>query len=167
MGGESSVLTLCPPRVDTPLLEGPLQEGRGRFNAKDGFSEPLVLLVDDDDPVREVTQRLLERLGVAVLPASSAQRCLELLAAPRGPIKLALVDISLKDGNCETLLEEISTRYPDCLLVAMSGYDHSRMPRVSGRTVDFLPKPFNLKDLRTLVRRAGLAIRDVKGDFSF
>jgi two-component system cell cycle sensor histidine kinase/response regulator CckA len=109
-----------------------------------------VVLVDDDDLVRRLVSRVLEREGYRVLAATSGEEGLELLEnAPE--TDLLLTDVSLP-GELDGLelgrraLQERS----ELKLVCMSGYGRedlaSDLLRVAG-TVVFLGKPFSPSEL--------------------
>ncbi|MFA6108006.1 MAG: PAS domain-containing protein [Candidatus Latescibacterota bacterium] len=110
-----------------------------------------VLLVDDEEPVRLTTARLLERHGYTVLTAASGQDGLELLRQTGNHIRLVLLDLSMPGASgTETLarLREISPALP---VVLFTGYaiDRDQHHGVQG----ILRKPVRLRELLEAVRR--------------
>jgi len=117
------------------------------------ISEPpkkTVVLVDDDDLVRRLVSRVLEREGYRVLGATSGEEGLELLENTR-EADLLLTDVTLP-GEVDGL--ELGRRAmrerSDLKLVCMSGYGRedlaSALLRIAGTAV-FLSKPFSTGEL--------------------
>ena len=128
----------------------------GGDSLSDSVRQFRVLLVDDEELVRDVTLRLLKRFpGVVVKAAPGVVSARKSLDEDREPIELALVDLTLTDGLCQDLLEEISERFPTAFLAVMSGYDPTRLPKVPGREISFLQKPFQSSALKALLVKAG------------
>ncbi len=127
----------CAPRKDT----APLWLGNGE----------LVLLVEDDASVRELTRSQLVALGYRVVEASEGQEAIDLCAYPDMQPDLVLADIILRGGidGIETA-ERIREIYPDVAVAFMSGRkpDEEKLSRLSrlGAT-DILSKPFRKRDL--------------------
>ena len=77
-----------------------------------------ILVVDDEQPIRQLVTRVLERRGHRVIPCHSAA---EALAAP-GPCDLLLVDLILPEMNGRQLTEALRERWPSLPAILMSGY---------------------------------------------
>jgi cobalt-zinc-cadmium efflux system membrane fusion protein len=110
-----------------------------------------ILVVDDDEVLLRVLTRVLAREGHAILPAASSAQALE-LAGEHAP-RLALLDLSLKDGDGMDLARELRARRPGLPLIVMTGQpwlmdEHPEQRNLLQRV---LTKPVNLADLRQAV----------------
>lgn len=112
-----------------------------------------VLVVEDEQPVRLLVERVLRRQGYHVLVAPDGVAAREVLAAYHGPLHLLLTDMVMPGGvSGDRLAEEVRARYPMARVLLMSGYTQT-LVHASGDAdagVAFLQKPF---DPALLVRR--------------
>ncbi len=104
-----------------------------------------VLLVEDDDQVRELAETLLKRLGYAVLVASCGEEALRVLQSHHGPVHLLLTDVVMPGLNGKELFAKAVELHPELKVLYMSGY-------ATNVTADrgvleehgaYLPKPFS------------------------
>jgi DNA-binding NtrC family response regulator len=119
------------------------------------MASPRILVVDDEDTIRHVLRRVLERRGCTVLDAGTAEGALEIVA-DNDP-EVALVDIVLPDMNGLKLAQEIRTRHPDCEIVIMTSHASvdTAVEAIRRGAHDYLSKPFpSLDDIWTVVSRA-------------
>jgi CheY-like chemotaxis protein len=107
-----------------------------------------VLVVDDDDSVRKVTERLLRTSGFTVLTATSGANAMEVAAAHRGGIDLLLTDIVMPGMSGRDLARELGVVRPSMKILFMSGY-HQHSPLADEQ---FLTKPFHRGELLEKVR---------------
>jgi PAS domain S-box-containing protein len=129
-----------------------------RASGTDWRGRGTILLVEDEDGVREVVGRMLERLGFYVLPAEDGIAALEALERHDGAVTAVLLDLSMpRMGGSETL-HHIRERRPDVPVVLMSGYTEqdvaSKLLNGSTGAAGFLQKPFLPEDLATVLRHA-------------
>ena len=124
----------------------PAAEPRGR----------TVLVVDDEDDVRAVTQHMLERLGCRVLAAADGREGIDLFRAHAGVIDAALVDLTLPRLGGEEIARRLRGIRPDTRVILMSGYDdaHCTGEPADHGTAGFLRKPFTVGDLGAMIDRA-------------
>ncbi|MBH0087719.1 response regulator [Pseudoalteromonas sp. AS71] len=108
------------------------------------------LLVEDDHDAAQITQLLLESLGVETVIASSCAQCLQILNHDQQFNKV-LLDMHLPDGRGTDLGQQINERYPELRLVIVSGAEPD--PReIKDLNIDrVLLKPINLSLLETLI----------------
>ena len=108
------------------------------------------LLVEDDHDAAQITQLLLESLGVETVIASSCAQCLQILNHDQQFNKV-LLDMHLPDGRGVDLGQQINERYPELRLVIVSGAEPD--PReIKDLNIDrVLLKPINLSLLETLI----------------
>jgi CheY-like chemotaxis protein len=117
------------------------------------LSAPNLLLVDDNDDVREITALLLRDTGYGVIEASSGIAALaELDGNPA--IELLIVDFSMPGMSGLELLERARARRPEIKAVLITGYvDHTWL---NGKLADeiVVKKPFTMAQLAPAVRKA-------------
>jgi len=113
-----------------------------------------VLLCEDSEPVRRVTQRMLERCGCRVISAADPVRCLALAAAEPGQIDLLVTDVIMPGQNGRQLHAQLLARRPGLPVLYMSGYAGDVIGHlgVLGDGAAFLQKPFNAEALDVALR---------------
>ncbi|MFP4193257.1 MAG: PAS domain S-box protein, partial [Candidatus Hydrogenedentota bacterium] len=118
-----------------------------------GGSE-TVLLVEDEDAVREIMERTLTRHGYTVLTASSGPQALELAAHHEGPIHLLVTDIIMPGMSGYEVAKTLAERRPGLNILCVSGYPKNIIAEdgmlVSG--AEYLEKPFTPAVLAERVR---------------
>lgn len=129
--------------------------------APDRGRSRLVLLVDDEETVRLVGRRMLERLGFSVVTAGDGVEALDVYHAKAGDIALVLLDMTMPRMGGEETFVRLRSCVPPPQVVVMSGYaevdvaSHFEGDCYKG----FLPKPFDLASLRerltTVLRESG------------
>ncbi|MDX3663491.1 response regulator [Streptomyces sp. ID05-26A] len=114
----------------------------------------LVLVVEDEDPVRRYTVSLLEELGFTVLQAIDGIEAIEVLRHRSGEISLMLLDHSMPGLSGEEVLAELEREGLTVPVVLTSGYDRTSLERrFAGHEIaDYLQKPFRLETLDETVR---------------
>jgi CheY-like chemotaxis protein len=138
------------PDVEPRRTSGANWRGRG-----------TVLLVEDEEGVREVVSRMLERLGFHVLSAEDGIAALEALDHGDAVVTAVLLDLSMPRMGGSDALRHIRERRPDLPVVLMSGYTQQEVaPRhliAEGGAAGFLQKPFLPEDLASALRHASKA----------
>ena len=108
-----------------------------------------VLVVDDEDLVRDVVVRMIEDLGYSALPAASGAAALALL--DHHAVDAVLVDLTMPMMSGVDVIAAVRARRPGLPVVLCSGFD--RDGRGSGAADAYLPKPFRIEALeRTLAK---------------
>jgi two-component system, cell cycle sensor histidine kinase and response regulator CckA len=85
-------------------------------------SGATVLLVEDDDIMRDLTRQLLEEHGFRVIAKSDGKSALESLAAHDNGIDVVLTDVVMRGMSGPDLVAELSRAHPKLRVVYMSGY---------------------------------------------
>jgi len=119
-----------------------------------GGSE-TILVVEDDEEVREIATAFLRKLGYRVLEATGAQGALALLDREPG-IDLLFSDVVLRGGSSgPALAREALARRPKLRVAFASGYPRSALPWRAelGRGVELLAKPYRIDQLARMLRR--------------
>ncbi len=115
---------------------------------KSGQATGTILVVDDDDVVRRVTERILRNAGYDVLSANSGTSALAIARERTERIDLLLTDIVMPGMSGRDLAGEIAVFRANIRVVFMSGY-HQHAPIANSQ---FIPKPFGRAALLDKVR---------------
>ncbi len=113
-----------------------------------------IVLVEDDQAVRTLVVRLLERQGYRVFSFSSGAAVLDWMAEWTEPIHLLLTDVIMPGMNGRMLAERVRTLRPETRVLYASGYTANVIVQhgVLKPGVEFLAKPFTAAALATTVR---------------
>ena len=113
-----------------------------------------VLLVEDEDAVRELTEQMLKDHGYQVLQAGSGAEALALAAKYPGTIHLLMTDVILPQMNGRALAEAMWSTRPKIKVLYMSGYSEDVIGEgLPDRRVVYLAKPFSSAALAAKVRQ--------------
>ena len=107
---------------------------------------PIVLVVDDDDDVREVAAGMLEDLGYTVLQASDGAEALTVLEQ-RSDLDVMVTDIRMPGMSGLELSERAGQLRQDLRVILISGFFQPQ-----ALTRRFLQKPFRTRDLDAAIR---------------
>jgi len=115
----------------------------------DHTGKGTILLVEDEDAVRNFGARALRSRGYTVIEAQSGVDALEQVGDKIDTIDLVVSDVVMPEMDGPTLLRELRARNPDLRVIFVSGYAEEafRKNLPEGQQFDFLPKPFGLKQL--------------------
>jgi CheY-like chemotaxis protein len=115
-----------------------------------------VLVVEDNDDVRELISENLRELGHRSVPARD--RAEALAACGEQSIDVLLTDVALPDGSGIALAGTLAARFPRMPIIVASGYGEtlrgSRIESAIRPDVLTLPKPFDIEQLRAVLERA-------------
>jgi len=115
-----------------------------------------ILLVEDEDMVRDLAQRILLQSGYTVLEARDADEAIRLCEQQRAPIHLMMTDVVLPGGmSGPDLVKHLKTSRPEIRVLYVSGYTDNAIVYhgVLDPGVTFLQKPFTPDDLARKVRQ--------------
>jgi signal transduction histidine kinase len=113
-----------------------------------------VLIAEDEDAVRKLAQRVLERAGYDVLTAKDGADALRVAESHTGTIHLLVTDMVMPTMNGRQLAERLRTAQPDLRTLYLSGYTDSSVVRQGWLNGEehFLQKPFTNDSLTRRVR---------------
>ncbi len=116
--------------------------------------EGVVLLVEDEAPVRAFASRALRMRGYTVLEAESAEDALRTLEDPTLEIDVFVTDVVMPGLDGPTWVKQALEARPNVRVVFVSGYAEDCLSEEQGRIPNsvFLPKPFSLNDLAATVQ---------------
>ena len=149
--GQGSMFEVYMPRIDEVYdISGASTE---EIELERG--DEVVLLVDDEDVVRNTVYDILSDLGYSVLQARNVEEALFVSEGHQdNPIKLLVTDIVMPGLTGHQLAEKILTRNPEMKVLFMSGYPNDTVVQqgMMARGVPFIQKPFTPKNLARKVR---------------
>jgi signal transduction histidine kinase/CheY-like chemotaxis protein len=116
-------------------------------------SETL-LLVEDEDSVREFTRDILVARGYRVLCAVDGEEALQVAKAHQGPIHLLVTDVVMPRMSGRALADRLQPGRPEMRVLYVSGYTDDAIVRhgVLAEGIQFLSKPFGMEALALKVR---------------
>lgn len=141
-------------RVYLPLVEEPPPSRTATATGDLLRGTETVLLVEDEDGVRQMMKLILQRHGYTVLEASDGVNGVEVSRAYTGPIHLLLSDLVMPNLSGRELAETVIAARPGVRVLFMSGYTEDILVHlgVESSTAEFLHKPFTLDSLGRKVR---------------
>ncbi|RME71532.1 MAG: response regulator, partial [Chloroflexi bacterium] len=153
--GQGTTFTIYLPYYPEKQVQ-PLSSGAGAGQIA-GQNE-LILLVEDNPTVLDITRAMLTHLGYRVLTAKNGAEAVELFQIHGDDIALVLTDVTMPEMGGLELAQTISARQAGVKIIAVSGYpmdasrDVDRWRQVG--IVEWLQKPLNLQTLGQALRRA-------------
>ncbi|MFQ5625677.1 MAG: cell cycle histidine kinase CckA, partial [Methyloligellaceae bacterium] len=121
---------------------------------KDLTGSGTILLVEDEEAVRNFAARALASRGYKVLEAETGAEALEVLGGHEGDVDLVISDVVMPEMDGPALLNKLRETLPDIKIIFISGYAEeafrNNLEKEDGFT--FLPKPFSLKQLAAAVK---------------
>lgn len=135
-------VTLRPTPIQKPQIEVTPTEG-------------LVLLVEDEAPVRAFASRALQMRGFTVLEAESAEEALKIVEDPTITIDVFVTDVVMPGMDGPSWVQKALKVRPDVRVVFVSGYAEEDFGDTQARIPNsvFLPKPFSLTELTEVVQQ--------------
>ncbi len=113
-----------------------------------------ILLVEDNDDLRESTREALEILGYDVTTAAEGLEALSIFGEEGNGFDLLITDIVMPGPNGRQVAEQMQARRSDLPVIFVSGYSDDVILRhgVVEEDVNYLPKPFTVPALATKIR---------------
>ncbi len=148
--GRGSVLTVLLPRAERRIAAD-----RGIAAPAAWTGRGAILVVDDEDSVREITTRMLERAGYRVIVARDGREALGRLEEDPREVACALIDLTMPGWNGIETMRALRERKPELPVLLVSGYsalDLESLPAAGGET-SLLHKPFTLQELEERLRQ--------------
>jgi two-component system, cell cycle sensor histidine kinase and response regulator CckA len=148
-------------RILFPAVPDSADREPGRLTVPQWRGRGTVLVVEDEEGVREVVGRMLERLGFQVITAEDGIEALQRLDHHGGAMAAVLLDLSMPRMGGPEVLQQIRERRPEAPIILMSGYTEqevaSKLLGPEG-AVAFLQKPFLPEDLTSVLRDVSLSV---------
>ncbi|HSA02459.1 MAG TPA: response regulator, partial [Candidatus Paceibacterota bacterium] len=142
-------------RIYLPRVEELAEHlARVPFGANLPRGHEVVLLVEDNASVREISAAMLKRLGYRVLTAANGDEAI-LIAEKRGePVGLLLTDVVMPGMNGRELAERLQKCHPKIQVLFTSGYTEDMIVRrgVKDEVMHYIGKPYSMQTLAEKVR---------------
>ncbi len=147
--GQGTTLKIYLPQVDEPL-----EEMKDEVIGEVLQGNETILIVEDEEVVRKLTIRVLEKQGYRVLQASEGGKALVLCEEFKEPIHLILTDVVMPGMSGSKLVERLKEIHPEMKALYMSGYTDNAIVHhgVLEPGVNFIQKPFNTDNLARKIR---------------
>jgi two-component system cell cycle sensor histidine kinase/response regulator CckA len=144
-GAGTTVRVLFPSAATMPESDEGPRPVAGSDDAREGGT---ILVVDDEEGVRRVVGRTLERAGYRVLLAEDGPRGVELFRTQRGGIDAVLLDLTMPDMNGHQVLEALRNVDPAVRVILSSGFSELDLAaRGEAAAGVFLQKPYLASEL--------------------
>ena len=113
----------------------------------DDFSDKSLLIVDDDNPLRDRLARAMEKKGFQVTQAESVDKGINLIK--KTPPAFAVIDLRLNDGSGLEVIREIQKNKKDSRVVMLTGYGNipTAVEAIKAGAIDYIPKPADADDV--------------------
>ncbi len=114
-----------------------------------------VLLVDDEECIRDLGKRILERSGYTVLTASNGKEALHLYKKERHKISLVILDLMMPEMGGKECLKELLRIHPNVKVLIASGFaaDGQTRETLAIKAKGFVGKPYNMRQMLQSVRK--------------
>ena len=149
--GEGTTVSIYLPRIEA-AQDAPMEKAMA---GTPGGSE-TILLVEDEDEVRELAREILEMHGYTVIDAASGAEALRVCRQCETPFHLLLTDVVMPGMSGRELGRQVETLWPTTKVVYMSGYTDDALGHhgVLEPGIILLEKPFTPESLLSAVRSA-------------
>jgi nitrogen-specific signal transduction histidine kinase/CheY-like chemotaxis protein len=146
--GRGTAFSIYLPASNKAVIEEPLPiVAMAKGNA-------LILLVDDEEMVREVGSQMLKKLGHRVIVTDSGKMALDILGSETSRIDLVILDMIMPGLTGGETFERIKQIDPEMKVLLSSGYSiNGQAVEILGRGCDgFIQKPFGLMELSQKIK---------------
>lgn len=145
LGQGTSVTILLPRYVGESVSAGERCQDQ---TAPQGKAQEILLVVEDEERVRQTNVEALRSLGYTVRHAADAREALSILETQPG-VRLMLTDIVMPGMNGRELADRVNRTHPEVRIVLVTGYERERVESDEHR---ILHKPFGIGELARRVR---------------
>jgi len=117
--------------------------------------EGMVLLIDDEEVVREIGYDMLKNLGLKCLTAANGTEGIEIFKKNSAEIKLVILDIEMPGISGEKVFHILRELRPEIKILIASGYGREYLETeiFKGKISHFIPKPFKIEQLSYQVNK--------------
>ncbi len=149
--GKGTTFRIYLPRYEGMIADAikektkPIPKGEGEW----------ALVVEDDDSVLKLADKILNGLGYTVLTARTRGEAMNLAERYAHRIQLLIIDVVMPETNGRELANQIQVLCPDLKTLFMSGYTADVIAHrgVLDKGVNFIQKPFSINGMATAVRK--------------
>jgi CheY-like chemotaxis protein len=143
-------------RVYFPAVDGPPTVGTAEPANEIVTSGEKILLVDDEELVRDLGKRILERGGYTTITTADGKEALEIYARERSNIALVVLDLVMPHMGGEKCLEELLKIDPHVKVIVSTGrsLDARERLHIGSRVCGFVSKPYQVSQMVKTVKGA-------------
>ena len=151
--GKGSTFTLCFPAIDEIASS---EDSSADKTPRSLQGNETILLVEDNQQVRNITCTMLQMYDYEVICAENAMDAIKILETSSGQVDLVLTDVVMPGMNGHQLVERILCRFPGVRVLYMSGYSKNIVNDIDilHDGVSFIQKPFTAETLAAKVKEA-------------
>jgi PAS domain S-box-containing protein len=148
--GKGTTFTIYLPVALPPAVPGPAAP-----RPKQATGTETILVVEDEEAIRFVVRRVLERSGYKVLEAATGADALAVIAAHDGPLDLVMTDLVMPGMSGIDLARMLRREHPSLRILLASGYSQETVSNEfdKAREWHLISKPYAVNDLLAELRR--------------
>lgn len=142
-------------KVYLPIVAGDRKlEEKERISITEHNGSETVLILENNNRLRNLTRKILQERGYMVLEAQDGEEALKVCEEHEGLIHLLLTDVVMPQMSGKEVAKRLQSLRPETKVIYMSGYLDDSIARhgVLAQDVNFVQKPFSPKDLFLIVR---------------
>jgi signal transduction histidine kinase len=142
-------------KIYLPEVEESLEKRVGKVEEKEPpHGNETILIVEDDEKVRELAVQILEKYGYTILKASQGNEALSICEEHKGLIHLMVTDVVMPGMDGQELVKYFRCQHPETKVLYMSGYTDNTIVHhgVLEKGMNYMQKPFTVEGLAKKVR---------------
>jgi signal transduction histidine kinase/ActR/RegA family two-component response regulator len=149
--GRGCTFTILLPALEKESSQAIVEEEKKPAAALEG----LVLLIDDEEVVREIGSDMLKTMGMKCLTAGNGTEGIDMFKQNSTQIKLVILDVEMPDISGEKVFHTLKGLNPGVKILIASGYGKEYLETTifKNKIDHFLPKPFNIEQLSYQISR--------------
>ncbi len=149
--GKGTTFKIYLPRFESETTQVTSEEAAGTPPT----GTETILLVEDDEPILNLSKMILEKLGYTVLAARAPGQAIDLVEGHPGDIHLLITDVVMPEMSGRELAEQLAAIRPNLKCLYMSGYTADLIAHrgILDEGVNFIQKPFGNDDFAARVRQ--------------
>lgn len=145
--GEGTKITIYLPRA-------PQKELNADEQSKNASKQKSVLLVDDEEVIRKVGKRMLERYGYQVIVAKEGREAIELYSEKSNEIDVIILDLIMPELGGKETYAQLRAINKDVPVIFTSGYGpHDHPDLIASESTAFIQKPFQTEKLIEMIQK--------------
>jgi DNA-binding NtrC family response regulator len=149
--GQGTTMSLYFPRASSLEFALEAKTEQDTLHRETQQTKATILLVDDEEMIRELTLEFLQEQGHTVLTAAGGEEALQLHEAHKGQIDLVIIDLGMPGMSGEQCIAKMlqqDSATPILVASGYSGHGIAQNPRAYG-VMGFMNKPYNFDTLST------------------
>ncbi|MBI5248557.1 MAG: PAS domain S-box protein [Desulfomonile tiedjei] len=142
-------------RIYLPAQQAKDKQGVRESVETSAMGDGTILLVDDEEFIRSLAQRLLEKWGYHVITADNGKEAVMIYEQRKGEISLVILDLIMPTMDGKECLDEILSIDRDAKVLLASGHtpDEATRGLLEGRAKGFVSKPYDTTQMLAAIRR--------------